>query len=184
MRNIAIYGEGYKISRDGFVFNRHGKELSQSPGGNNDYLQVCLCHKGKSKRFLVHRLVALAYIGNHDEKAYVNHIDGNKQNNSVENLEWSTPSENMKHSYHVLGNRGGCIPMLGKMGAEHNKSKGITIRTPDGEVLEFGSVREMKRATGYENTSVTMMISTKKKELPYTFKRGKNKGMTVLKYQA
>ena len=183
MKNIEVYGSGYTINANGDVFNKHGRKLAQFPGGNNDYLQVCLCENAKAKIFLVHRLVAIHYIDNPENKPCVNHIDGNKQRNCTDNLEWCTHSENMKHSYHTLGNKKGCAPMTGKKGAEHNKSKSITIQTPKGEVLTFGIVLEMKRKTGYCNSSVTMMIKTKAKPLPYTFKRGKNKGMTILEYK-
>ena len=69
---------------------------------NRGYLQVCLTKNGKSKTFLVHRLVAKTFIENVYNKSQVNHIDGNKENNSVNNLEWCTSSENNKHAF-VLG---------------------------------------------------------------------------------
>lgn len=54
---------------------------------------------------LVHRLVALAFIPNPEGKQTVNHKDGDKINNTLENLEWATYSENGKHSYSVLGRK-------------------------------------------------------------------------------
>ena len=55
--------------------------------------------KGKYKRVLIHRLVAVAFITNPSEKAEVNHINGNKLDNRVENLEWVSREENIRHAY-------------------------------------------------------------------------------------
>lgn len=62
------------------------------------YLAVGLIKDGKSKKFRVHRLVAMMFIPNPHNKLEVNHIDGNKENNSVDNLEWSTGKENRQHA--------------------------------------------------------------------------------------
>jgi hypothetical protein len=58
-------------------------------------------HKGKQYKFLVHRLVAQAFIPNPDNLPDVNHIAGNKTNNHVDNLEWCTASENLLHAYNT-----------------------------------------------------------------------------------
>lgn len=68
----------------------------------NGYKHVCLSNKGKYKWFIVHRLVCQAFIPNIESKRTVNHKDGDKLNNLIENLEWATDSENQKHSYDVL----------------------------------------------------------------------------------
>lgn len=66
---------------------------------NNGYLIVDLYKNGEGKTKHVHRLVAETFIGNDENKTTVNHIDGNKSNNVVSNLEWATPSEQNKHYY-------------------------------------------------------------------------------------
>lgn len=70
---------------------------------NSGYLAVSVddyrTRRSKNSNYLVHRLVAETYIPNHFEKKYVNHIDGDKFNNCVDNLEWVTRSENMRHAY-------------------------------------------------------------------------------------
>ena len=80
----------------------------------NGYLGVGLSKECKVKSRLVHRLVASAFLPNPDNIPEVNHIDGNKQNNSVENLVWCTTSENLFHAYaiglkHKYGKRVRCI---------------------------------------------------------------------------
>jgi len=71
------------------------------------YYHVNLSKENQVKTYLVHRLVALAFIPNPSDKPQVNHIDGNKLNNLVENLEWVTQSENMQHAKGLLFEYGG-----------------------------------------------------------------------------
>lgn len=65
----------------------------------NWYVYISLYKNSLTKTYRVHRLVAKAFIPNPENKPQVNHIDWNKKNNCVENLEWITASENQKHSY-------------------------------------------------------------------------------------
>jgi len=67
-----------------------------------EYYQVSLSKNGVEKMVSPHRLVAEAFIPNPDNKPYVNHIDGNGKNNSVDNLEWTTNQENQNHAVRVL----------------------------------------------------------------------------------
>lgn len=71
--------------------------------GHRGYMHVSLCKDNKKKTFSVHRLVATAFIPNVDRKPEVNHKNGNRADNRVENLEWVTRSENERHAYDQLG---------------------------------------------------------------------------------
>lgn len=75
------------------------KEKILKPYISRGYYQVSLCIDGKYRHFQVHRLVAEAFIPNPENKPQVNHIDGNKLNNDISNLEWVTRSENQLHAY-------------------------------------------------------------------------------------
>lgn len=85
-----------------------GKILSQCYTGAG-YKKVTLRRDHKSYQVMTHRAVAMAFIPNPDKKGYVNHIDGDKANNVVSNLEWVTASENCLHSIRALGNRHGGV---------------------------------------------------------------------------
>lgn len=74
------------------------RKLSNSKDG---YLKIRLVGKGKDITTRVHRLVATAFIPNLNNKDTVNHIDGNKHNNAVSNLEWATRTEQLKHAYRL-----------------------------------------------------------------------------------
>lgn len=89
---------GYTVSTDGVVYGLSGKPLSPHPIG--PYLRV----SPRQRAVMVHRLVALAFLGPPpDGKTQVNHVDGDPSNNSITNLEYVTPSENVRHSIDVLG---------------------------------------------------------------------------------
>lgn len=78
-----------------------GSRILKPRKQNGGYLMVWLSKDGKSKAMTIHRLVATAFLGE-GGKCDVNHKDGNKQNNCVSNLEWTTRSNNIKHCYQVL----------------------------------------------------------------------------------
>ena len=112
-KDIKYYEGLYQISNYGNVKslpkerrNRRGvyiqkEKLLSLTNTSTGYKKVELVKDGKRKGFKVHRLVAQAFIPNPDEKPQVNHIDGDKTNNYVDNLEWATASENSIHAYNT-----------------------------------------------------------------------------------
>ncbi len=95
-----IYSDRYTISIDGSIFsNLRNIDIKQKPD-KNGYISVGLMVAKNSRKWkLVHRLVAEEFIPNPLGKPQVNHIDGNKSNNHVSNLEWCTSSENELHAH-------------------------------------------------------------------------------------
>jgi len=101
---IAECNGEYHISSHGRVKSyKYGKERILKPGlvgvPGNQYLAVVLTIKSNKKTIKIHRLVALAFIENLENKYTVNHIDGNKLNNHKDNLEWATSKENIIHAW-------------------------------------------------------------------------------------
>lgn len=97
--------EEYEVDTNGIVYGKKGKPLKFSIN-HKGYCMIIFVIKGKKKGFGIHQIVARQFINNDDKehKVQVNHIDGDKTNNHVENLEWVTAKENMRHSVDVLGN--------------------------------------------------------------------------------
>lgn len=155
-KNVSMFNGLYKVSNLGRVcrFHKHTPPRILQPHLNtHGYVQVCLS-KGEVRKFCtVHRLVATAFIPNPQNKDQINHIDGNKLNNSVNNLEWCTAKENIQHAITVLhkhsslglsltGNRN---PLKGK---NNPKSKPV-FQIKNGIIIaEFESTNEAFRQTG------------------------------------
>lgn len=99
VEDISGYEGRYTISECGIIRNRWGNEV-KSHARPDGYIQVRLVDsEGKRKSHLHHRLVANAFIANPDGLNEVNHINGDKSDNSVSNLEWLSKADNAKHAY-------------------------------------------------------------------------------------
>lgn len=137
------FNTNYSISDDGLVRNDlTNRLLSQST--QQDYKHVTLNIDGKQKRMRVHRLVAELFIDNPENKPYVNHKDGNRSNNKVDNLEWVTPSENTQHAVKIG---------IFKSGV----AKPVNQYSLDGMLMmTFESATEAARQTGGSSSKITM----------------------------
>ena len=128
--------DSYIVTKEGSIISKFtGKEKSFH-SCKKGYQRCCLTVDGKKKSFLVHRVVALVHLPNPENKPQINHKDGNKKNNNVWNLEWTTDKENVEHSV-ATG--------LVKRGKERPNAK-----LSDEEVLELRRLREEEHLTYYE----------------------------------
>ncbi len=97
-KDIAGYEGHYQVSNDGMIRSiKSGNSILKGDKQKNGYRRVYLWKDGAKKNMLVHRLVALAFIPNPENLTEINHIDQDKENNRVENLEWCTHLYNMNY---------------------------------------------------------------------------------------
>lgn len=103
MKDVKGYEGLYAVDQEGNVHSLitgQGRRMKVLiPHKKNGYLAVNLFKDGKMKHHYIHRLVAEAFISNPNNFHEVNHIDCNKSNNTVGNLEWCSRNQNLKHSY-------------------------------------------------------------------------------------
>lgn len=106
----------YLISDKGEVFSKHGVQRSSHVASG--YKRVKLMHvSGKRRAESIHRLVVEAFLGPIPAKMWVNHKNGDKLDNRIENLEIVTPSRNLQHAVEVLGRQLGKAPNLDRVDA-------------------------------------------------------------------
>ena len=129
------------------------EKIKSTQDNNHGYLQVYLCKNNNPKTITVHRLVAIAFIPNPENKRTINHINGIKTDNRVENLEWNTYSENHLHAYRT-GLR--TSAMIGKFGIKNPYHKSILQYSLNGKfIAEYGSGYEAMRKTGINNKCIS-----------------------------
>ena len=153
--NYAIYPNGTVIN----VATGHVKKPTSNHAGRG-YYYVDLYNKGQKQRFYIHRLVAMNYINNPQNKPFVNHIDGNSANNVVENLEWCTPLENVEHAVKRLHTMNG-------YDLHNSRTKKSIIGTYiiNGKTTQvYNSIREAERDTGIFSSNIVANLKGRQSE--------------------
>lgn len=90
----------FLVYENGDIYNAKTNRKLNPVDNGVGYLRVSLyCGNNKHKAYYVHRLLAMAFIPNPENKQFINHIDGNPKNNNISNLEWCTKSENGLHAF-------------------------------------------------------------------------------------
>lgn len=159
----------YEVSSAGDVRRAENKRILKSFLNHKGYPNVVMHKDGKPISSTVHRLVAKAFIPNPDQLPQVNHIDLNKQNNAVSNLEWITNDGNMHHA--VMN---GCFKRFSDKQYESvmrniTKAQGWNIRpvlcfSENGSLREeYESISEASRQTGCDDSKIVMCCKGKRK---------------------
>lgn len=170
-KDIKGYEGHYKVCSNGTIVSvKDGKAkplsiLNRGAG----YKSVNLSINNKAKSINIHRIVAEAFLSNPENKPTVNHKDGNKANNSVENLEWATYSDNNKHArvsglnkivkgtkHHFYGKRG---ELCHNYGRKHNSPSSlakIIIDLSNG--IFYSSIKEASLIYGIKRTTLSSML--------------------------
>lgn len=167
------FNTNYEISDTGIIRRKSNKNVLKGCIISG-YRSVKLTfEKSRQQRFYVHRLVALHFIPNDDRnKTFVNHKNGNKLDNRVENLEWVTPRENNLHYYQKIQR---------EKKERKNSGKSIPVIQYDlsgKEIAYFKSMNEAKKKTGISLVQIARCVHGEIKQASgYVFKA--NKGSTT-----
>lgn len=148
-KDIKGWEDYYEVNTDGEVRNKKNKKLCIGDINNVGYPRVTLYNKNNNpqkQRFFRHRLVAEHFIENVNNAKHVNHIDGDRSNPNVNNLEWVTAKENELHSRRSLGNK---------------EYKPFKVLFQNGEESLYESKSELATILGVANTTVKYWLHKK-----------------------
>ncbi len=144
----------YIISKSGIIYSKLTKRILSKSIDKRGYVRANLNQNGKNKCVLVHRLIALCYVPNPENKPQVNHINGIKSDNRIENLEWCTNQENQDHAFRVgLRIKG----KYHKVVRQPKKKVLLDVKTG----IYYNSIREAAELLGYNKGTLKDYISGK-----------------------
>ncbi len=151
----------YSVGTNGVVFSiQKGEKRILKPYKNYGYNCVSLHNDIGSRKFKVCRLVGIAFIPNPENKRTINHKDGIRDNDFVDNLEWNTYQENHRHAWDVLGR---VSAMKGKTDTKHHNSTPVVKLSLTGEYIsEYGSIAEASRQNNTSLSAISACCVKKK----------------------
>jgi hypothetical protein len=144
----------YSVDMTGSVNSYHRKKKKKLKCYNNSsgYLIVDFYKDRKRKQYIAHRLIAETLIPNPENKPEVNHIDGDKTNNDISNLEWNTRKENICHAFST-----------GLKNSEHLRRAVVQLDKATKEVIvKYNSITDAHRQTGINRSSITSTCQGKR----------------------
>jgi hypothetical protein len=147
-KNVVGMEDKYAISNQGNVISKNYRKTNKpkllKTKRKNNYSRFVVRIDGVNSELLVHRMVAIHFIPNPENKPYVNHINGIKDDNRSCNLEWVTKSEDVLHRYHILNKPAG----KQKKGADNKRSMPLNMICPKtGKVIKtWDSLSSVKEA--------------------------------------
>lgn len=144
----------YEVSNQGDVRNTRTNKILGRRVDKDGYRQVQLYNSGVGLNHKVHRLVAEAFIPHDIDRDQVNHLNGNKEDNRVENLQWCTRSENTRHAYdslHFNANVGPAVSARTKLNAEKVRDA-IRLRNEGLSVKEIAQLYDVSIDSIYRVT--------------------------------
>lgn len=159
----------YMVSKDGDIYSLISRKKLK-PQKQNGYHSVTLCDQGKQQAKLVHRIVAEEFLERDAERTFVNHKDGNRTNNSVENLEWCTQSENMKHAYATGLQRPIPAQIEYSLSRSHEAHKKPVRNIETGEI--YDSVKECAETHGMCPSAVSQHVNGRIKHARFEYAEG------------
>ena len=153
----------YEITKTGIVRNKTTKHILATHPVNG-YLRIELHENGNRHNYADHRLVAMQFIPNPENKAEVNHKDFNRSNNNVENLEWVTRQENVDHKIKGRGNTLYQTMVKNALNAvESNKKPVLQYDLQNNFLAEHCSMSEAERKTGVNRKSIRFCVRGERK---------------------
>lgn len=162
---IKNYEGLYEVSNLGRVkklvghYNTNKESIIKQRKTNYGYITVCLTKNSKTSFKLLHRVLAMAFIPNPENKPYINHKNGITDDNRIKNLEWCTPKENSQHSYYELKNRKGCF----SKGMKSTNMLSVKQFSKNGELLNvYESLTEAAFKTGAWVNAISGCLKNKR----------------------